>query len=334
MAFLCGYLFIRALSQRGRVLIPKEKISDFVFFYSVLGVLIGGRFGYVLFYSPDLLIRFSTQFPFWGPLYVNEGGMSSHGGMIGVALACFLFSHRHKIPFLHSFDLTVPVAALGFFFGRIANFINGELFGRVAPNGTWWAMKFPTEMMDWLFTKDQAKLQALSPVIEKLGEVKQSGQWLPAIHQETWTKWVLDEHPNLFSYLQFLIQQTQMNNRAIIDGLAPFLTPRYPSQLLQSLLEGLAVFVLLNIIWIKPKRPGVLCVSFSLLYGLARILGEGYRQPDIDMGYELFGLTRGQWLSLILILIGILLSLLCLFPFSPKNKNFSKLGGWFNSHNH
>ena len=321
----CSALFFYScFKKRSRVLIPKESLSDFVFFYVVLGVILGGRLGYVFFYSPDLLIKFSSQFPFWGVLYVHQGGMSSHGGMIGVVVACLLYSYRHRLSCHHVFDLVVPGAALGFFFGRIANFINGELYGRPASEA-WWSVKFPREMMDWVLIQSYEKLQSLAPVVTKLGEVKRLQSHMTfQVSEETWTKWVLEGSSNVPFYIRFIIEEIQAKNAAIIEVIQPFLTPRYPSQLFQSFLEGFLVFVVLNLIWLKPRRPGIIAASFAFLYGIARILGEQYRMPDIDIGYEWLGLTRGQWLSVVLVLGSLVYFCVLLFQ-----KNTERLGGWF-----
>ena len=316
---------MRILISRGRVLVPQGSLSDFVFFYCVLGVLLGGRLGFCLFYSPELFLQFSSQFPFWGILEVHKGGMSSHGGMIGVAFSSYLFSKKYKIPFLHVFDLTVPSAAIGFFFGRIANFINGELFGRSCSETFIGAMKFPQEMLRWFSNHHNEKLKLLSPLVEKLGEVELRKGFFISANQETWIRWISEGHQNAYLYIEYMIQQIQANQSLVIDFIEPLLTPRYPSQLFQSLLEGLCVFLLLNLVWIRPRKPGVLAAFFALFYAVARIVGEQYRLPDADLGYELLGLTRGQWLSVVLLITGAGLGSLIYLRF----RKVKKLGGWF-----
>src|SRR5690606_2859466 len=105
------------------------------------GTLIGGRLGYCLFYKPELLISFSSGFPFWGVLEVHKGGMASHGGILGIMVACWLFARREKIPTLHAIDVAAFGGQWGVIYGRIANFINGELYGREASEGFKWAVK-------------------------------------------------------------------------------------------------------------------------------------------------------------------------------------------------
>ncbi len=99
--------------------------------------------------------------------------MASHGGILGVLLVAWIYGRVMKIPWLHGLDVTTLGASLGFFFGRIANFINGELYGREAPAGLAWAVKFPQEMGLWA-QKDQSRLSSLSGTVEALQSFKSS----------------------------------------------------------------------------------------------------------------------------------------------------------------
>lgn len=135
LGFLAGGGLLYRYTRAGRSLVPANKIADLVTAI-VLGVLIGGRVGYFLFYGLGTLARDPfALFRVW------EGGMASHGGMIGVAVALAWFARANKIPFLHLGDLIVSVAPAGLFFGRIANFINGELWGKIS--SVPWAVIFP-----------------------------------------------------------------------------------------------------------------------------------------------------------------------------------------------
>src|SRR5690606_33488852 len=105
-------------------------------------------------------------------------------------------------------------------------------------------------------------------------------------------------------------------------ALAPALTPRHPSQLYGALLEGLLVFLVLFFVWRKPRKPGVIGAIFFVVYATMRIIVEEFRMPDAHIGYQLFGLTRGQWLSVGLLGVG----LLCLLFWSRRK--VERLGGW------
>jgi len=125
----------------------KELIQDY-FFWSILGVLIGGRLGYVLFYDPKYFIRHPWHiilpFDFSGGLhYTGIYGMSYHGGLLGVIVATAIFCYRKRIKLLRFLDFFVPAVPLGYTFGRIGNFINGELYGRIT--ALKWGMYFPLD---------------------------------------------------------------------------------------------------------------------------------------------------------------------------------------------
>jgi phosphatidylglycerol:prolipoprotein diacylglycerol transferase len=113
------------------------QVDDFLT-WATLGVVLGGRLGYVLFYQPGVYFTHPAMiFAVW------EGGMSFHGGMLGVAVAIVIFCRRNGIPLLGFADRIAVVAPLGLGLGRVANFINGELWGRPAPAWLPWAMEFP-----------------------------------------------------------------------------------------------------------------------------------------------------------------------------------------------
>src|ERR1700733_4944632 len=186
--FISGYYVILMLSRRGGTLFKPEQIADFTT-YVAIGVLLGGRLGYCLFYAPDLWTAFDNHFPYWGVLKVNEGGMASHGGILGVMAVCFFDARANKIPILHCMDLVVFGGSVGFFFGRIANFVNGELYGRAAPEGLAWAVKFPQEMMLWV-QKDFSKLSGLGPAVDALHEFKNDAGETIALNAALWQQWL------------------------------------------------------------------------------------------------------------------------------------------------
>ncbi|MBI5767029.1 MAG: prolipoprotein diacylglyceryl transferase [Verrucomicrobia bacterium] len=139
LAYLLGFAAAGWLLHRyalaGRSQLPSVKIADLIVFI-VGGVMLGGRIGSFVLYHPDQLLSDPLSF-----FRVWEGGMASHGGFIGVAVALWWFGRSEKIPFLHLGDLIVSTAGAGLFFGRLANFINGELWGK--PARVAWAVIFP-----------------------------------------------------------------------------------------------------------------------------------------------------------------------------------------------
>ena len=125
LGFLIGIYFIKQINQHYQKKIENNKIDDF-FIWSIIGVILGGRIGYVLFYQ--------TSSIFINPisvLYIWKGGMSFHGGLIGITIAILFFCKKNSINFFQLSDLVSSVAPVGLFFGRLANFINVELYGRV-----------------------------------------------------------------------------------------------------------------------------------------------------------------------------------------------------------
>jgi phosphatidylglycerol:prolipoprotein diacylglycerol transferase len=141
VGIILGWRTLIVFAQRSGVAVTREAIDDFVA-WATIGVILGGRLGYVLFYKPGYYIHQPLEI-----FYVWRGGMSFHGGMIGVLIAIYLFARRRKIPVLTLGDLVAAVTPIGLFFGRLANFINGELFGR--QSDVPWAMIFPTDPEGW-----------------------------------------------------------------------------------------------------------------------------------------------------------------------------------------
>lgn len=320
---LLGLLLMRQMGKRKGHLLTNEQLSDLVT-WSAIGVMAGGRFGYCVFYSPHVLTEFSASFPFWGALKVWEGGMSSHGGFIGVLIASFLFGRKYKVSWLHINDLTVLGGSLGFFFGRIANFINGELYGRVVEKPISWAVKFPQELSEWA-SYSQAKLLNLGPLAEKV--VGQPG--VPkGINAYNWSdlvnRYSLDSNARsvVQGFINWVQEQAMVHNQTVLTALQEILPARYPSQLIQSLCEGLLVFILLNLLWLKPRKPGVLTAWFGIFYAVARVFGEQFRMPDAQLGFQAMGLTRGQWLSVAMFAVGVG------FLIYTSKRDVEKVKGW------
>jgi len=130
-----GWVFMRGLARRAPVFTTPTAVDDFVV-WATLGIVLGGRLGYVLFYNFDYYSQNPLQV-----VYLWQGGMAFHGGFLGVVLATYLFARHHKFRFTQLADIVAMSAPIGLFFGRIANFVNGELFGRATDVP--WAVVFP-----------------------------------------------------------------------------------------------------------------------------------------------------------------------------------------------
>ncbi len=225
---LLGWVYARQLIRtdrywNGSAPMTVTDFDDFVLWVT-LGIILGGRTGYVLFYNlPYFIANPSEVVQLW------KGGMSFHGGFLGCVLAVVLFARVRGIPFLSLGDLTCAAGPIGLFLGRIANFINGELWGRVSDVP--WAMVFPNG----------------GPL------------------------------------------------------------PRHPSQLYEALLEGIVLFIVLNVMIRRGalKRPGTIIGAFALGYGMFRIFCELFREPDVQLGFLWQGLTMGMLLSVPLMAAGI-----------------------------
>ena len=141
LSYIVGFVLFIWLGRRriaqGNTLFTKEMLDDFLT-WGILGVILGGRLGYILFYKlSDYLADPISMFKVW------EGGMSFHGGFLGVVVAMWLFSRKHNISVWKTMDFVAPLVPLGLASGRIGNFINGELWGRVTDPSAFWAMGFP-----------------------------------------------------------------------------------------------------------------------------------------------------------------------------------------------
>ena len=264
-AFFIGILIVRRLSQLGYCDIPPQKVSDFIIGGAIFGVLVGGRLGYMLFYDLQNFLSHPLVF-----FRVMDGGMSAHGGILGLTLYSLWYSFRHKISWRNIGDNLVVAATPGLFLGRLANFINGELYGRVA--SVPWAVQFPKE----LYAAPPEKVQlALSEAA--------------TINPE----WISVE-----DVIENVRQSTELKAQ-----LAGTLSPRHPSQLYEAALEGLVLFAILWVLRMRFQlRNGVLTGFFFAGYAILRMIGELFREPDAPLTGPF---TRGQFLSLFLLLIGL-----------------------------
>lgn len=278
LAFVLGYYLLRWLAQKKLWVLPAEKVADFIAYAAFFGVFLGGRLGYILFYQipkengwaelmadPAMVVR------------VWDGGMSSHGGILGLVVFTFFYARRHKVSWTGVGDGLCVVAPIGIGLVRFANFINGELYGRVA-HGSAWSMKFPEALRDNGRAMDA--IREAAPEVPEIYAMDSAG-----------------------AQLQYLIDISR-SRPEILTILGNHLEARYPSQLYEGLLEGLLLFVILIVTRLRwPRLPhGVLTGLFFLFYAVFRIVVEAYREPDSAMVGEL---TKGQFYSTFMVVMGI-----------------------------
>ena len=277
LAFISGYILLLRLAKRGFADLPVAKVGDFITGAALFGVIIGGRLGYVFFYKPEMLRE-----PF-SILRVWEGGMSSHGGMIGLLLFTFYYAHRHKISWLNLADNLAVTAPVGLFLGRCANFINGELYGRITTVP--WAIQFPKELLDHPTEADRA--------ISLCTQIDPSLTTPEAI-------------------VAAVNRQSQ-----VVATLRSILTPRHPSQLYEAFFEGIVLFAILWLVRTRTRQPnGFLAGLFFICYAIFRIVIEYFREPDATL---IGPFTRGQFFSFFLIMIGLaFIAVARLRPSFPK----------------
>lgn len=242
LAYLGGLLFAywhisKMLKAPGAPMAQRH--ADDLFFYCTLGIILGGRLGYAMFYDPSLFTSFEGDgFVSYRLLRLWDGGMSFHGGLMGVLAAIAFVSLRGKLSFLRVCDYIAVNVPVGMMLGRLANFINGELWGRVIPasSDVPWAMVFP--------------------------------------------------------------------------GGGP--AARHPSQLYQAALEGAILVVILVYMFWRTRaryRPGLLVGVFTTGISLGRFVSEFFREPDAQLAdfARDTGLSMGQWLTIPLIALGIVI---------------------------
>ena len=263
LAFACSYALFRFLARRGYADLPVEKVGDFITGAALFGVIVGGRLGYVFFYKPEMLREPMSILRVW------EGGMSSHGGMLGLLAFTFFYAWRHKISWINLGDNLVVTAPIGLFFGRCANFINGELYGR--STNVSWAVQFPKELTENIGEAERAiaACRQIDPTLNSSDAI------VAAVRHEPQVK----------------------------ETLRGILTPRHPSQLYEAFSEGIILFAILWFVRTRMRPPnGVLTGLFFICYAILRIAVENFREPDAAL---IAGFTRGQFFSFFLIGIGL-----------------------------
>ncbi len=264
LAFAIGYGLYHRLAKRGYTEMPPEQVGDFITWAAVFGVMIGGRLGWIVFYG---LKQDHSGDPWWWPVEVWKGGMASHGGIIGLILFTLVWARRHRLSWTSIGDSLCVVAPVGLFIVRCANFINGELYGKLAQVP--WAVLFPTELREDVYLFDRVATLA------QRDDLRTADAFIDAAR----TDGALDQ----------ILQQV--------------LPPRHPSQLYEALLEGVVLFAIVWILRTRFRLPrGVITGVFFVLYAVLRIIGEMFRVPDPAWAVGQF--SAGQFLSLFLFLIG------------------------------
>ena len=214
-----GWIYCKKILIKTAII---QNLFDDYISYLIIGIIIGGRLGYVVFYNLSYYLNSPIEiFMIW------NGGMSFHGGLIGIIISSYLYAKKNNQNIFIFLDLVSAVAPVGIFFGRISNFINGELVGKVTNSD--WGVLFPN-----------------------------------------------------------------YDNKL-----------RHPSQLYEAFLEGIILFILINLIhFSKNNKIGTCSYMFLILYGCFRIISEFFREPDIQIGYLIGYISTGTLLSLFMILAG------------------------------
>ena len=234
LAYIFGILFgwwygKKIIVKRFKIIGNKFELTEFddLVTYLIISLIIGGRVGYIIFYNFEYYLANPVDI-----IKIWEGGMSFHGALIGIIIGTYIFSRKRKIQALFFLDIIACVSPIGIFFGRIANFINGELVGKISD-------------VPW------------SVVFNKID-----------------------------------------------------LLPRHPSQLYEAFLEGIVLFLIINLTILRKNYViGTCSYQFLILYGIFRIICELFREPDIQVGYLFNLISVGTLLSLCVIFVGIILSI-------------------------
>ena len=290
MAYLLGfffaYLLIKKNSRDGMLRLNPPLVPDLVLNCCIFGVLVGGRLGYCIFYQPRLL-GFSPEFPFWGVLRVWEGGMSAHGGVVFTILTLMWFAYKYKkqnADLINIGDAACMVVPIGLFFGRCANFINGELYGH--PTTVPWAVKFPSEI--YAPTNgiiDPVILDKLKPIFN-----------LPLD--------LINGDRDFYQALGKLAEKLAAHDPQAVASVAGILQPRHPSQLYEALLEGALLFIICWTIGRRWKKDGMASGAFLTFYPIMRIIGEQFRVGDTPIPIAGIQISKGVLYSLPMVLAG------------------------------
>ena len=315
LAYIAGFVaawgLLRWMSRRGAFPLDAEGVTDFVLAL-VLGVLLGGRLGYVALYQPSLLWTFQPGAPWWSLVDITRGGMASHGGMAGVIVACWWTARRRGVPTLRLIDGAALVAPVGLLFGRLANFVNGELLGKiVAPPGEpapWWSVRYPQELLERF---------------ERSGRTPEQTEaaWALAERFLAPTETIVTDWRVAFSRA---IEAARAGDGEVRAAFEMILSARHPSQLYQAGAEGLLTLAVLWWLWRRARRPGLIGAWFLIVYGAGRVATEFVRLPDAHLEVQrLLGLSRGQWMSVAMIVAGAVL-----LWWVVRRSGAEPVGGW------
>ena len=276
VAFLAGNYILTRLARSGFLPLPPAKVGDLILSL-ILGVILGGRIGWILFYALPAEPGQGPLSHWWEVFKIWEGGLSFHGGLLGVAVVGVWFAKRNRISVRRLGDCLALATPPGILAVRMANFINGELYGRIIGEGenVPWAMRFPTDPR----AQEILGIQAVNIREREL-------QTLAAFENGTWEE-------------------------VIASGRVPL---RHPSQIYEGLAEGLLLGLILWLLYATCRKrlgAGALFGTFLLGYGLFRFGIEFFRQPDTQfqkqgqaMGTVLGPFSMGQILCFLMILVG------------------------------
>ncbi|MEW6744657.1 MAG: prolipoprotein diacylglyceryl transferase, partial [Planctomycetota bacterium] len=274
---LVGYQVLLRLARAGRFPLPPEQVANLLT-WLIVGVILGGRLGYATFYEQDLWENPLRLLQIW------HGGLSFHGGLLGVVVVGIVWARRWRAPVLALGDAFVLGITPGILAVRLSNFIKGELFGRACGPSALFGMRFPTD-----------------PDAERLLQL-----WKPL------------GHTGSFSVRDVELRYLEAHSLRYWDAIKGEVPLRHPSQLYEALGEGLLLGLVLLILYVWWRRRssklgnGILFGIFLLGYGSVRFVIEFYRQPDSqfvrpgnELGTVLAGFSMGQLLCSIMIALGL-----------------------------
>lgn len=236
LALLSAIFIAKWFIKHDKLNISNDLFDSYIW-WAEIGVILGARLGYIIFYDPNTMYYLTHPWQIFNPfvegVYTGIAGMSYHGAFIGFIIASYLFCRKNKVSFWFLADISVIGISAAYVFGRIGNFFNQELVGRV----------------------------------------------------------------------------TDVSWGIYVDGIL-----RHPSQIYEAILEGLVVFAILVYLRKKKNFDGQLAIMYGLLYSLARIIAEFFRQPDIQLGF-----LYKEWLTMGMLQSGIIL-ILCIIIYKAVQK--------------